>query len=94
MNYFNLYASYPEQTIVAAWDSQLSQAAQTPWFKEIFCGVARNYFRALRLVMRSCAFCPAARGVRCNIRLRAPASQQLSFQSGCKAVEGVSSSIG
>jgi hypothetical protein len=35
MNYFDLYSSYPEQTIVAAWDSQLSQAAQTPWFKEI-----------------------------------------------------------
>ena len=28
--------------------------------------MAANYFRALRLVTRSCASCPAARGVRCN----------------------------
>jgi hypothetical protein len=35
MNYFDLISSYPDHTIVAAWDSQLAEAAPTPWFKEI-----------------------------------------------------------
>ena len=35
MNYFDLYSSYPEHTIAAAWDAQLAEAAPTPWFKEI-----------------------------------------------------------
>jgi len=35
MNYFDLYSSYPDHTIAAAWDAQLAEAAQTPWFKEI-----------------------------------------------------------
>jgi len=34
MNYFNLYSSYPDDTIAAAWDSQVAEAAQTPWLKE------------------------------------------------------------
>ena len=35
MNYFDLYSSYPDHTIAAAWDAQLAEAAPTPWFKEI-----------------------------------------------------------
>jgi hypothetical protein len=35
MNYFDLYLSYPDQAITAAWDAQLVEAAQTPGLKEI-----------------------------------------------------------
>ena len=35
MNYFDLYSSYPDHTIAAAWDAQLAEATATPWFKEI-----------------------------------------------------------
>jgi hypothetical protein len=32
MNYFDLYSSYPDRTIAAAWDSQVKEADKTPWF--------------------------------------------------------------
>jgi hypothetical protein len=35
MNYFDLYSSYPDQTITAAWYSQVAQAEQTPGLKEV-----------------------------------------------------------
>jgi len=31
MNYFDLYSSYPDRTIAAAWDSQIKEADKTPW---------------------------------------------------------------
>ena len=31
MNYFDLYSSYPDRTIAAAWDSQVKEADNTPW---------------------------------------------------------------
>jgi hypothetical protein len=31
MNYFDLYSSYPDRTIAAAWDSQVKGADNTPW---------------------------------------------------------------
>jgi Right handed beta helix region len=35
MNYFDLYSSYPDHTITAAWDCQMTEATQTPWLKEL-----------------------------------------------------------
>jgi len=35
MNYFDLYSSYPDHTVTAAWDCQMTEAAQTPWLKEL-----------------------------------------------------------
>jgi len=35
MNYFDLYSSYPDQTITVAWDSQVKDAAQTLGLAEI-----------------------------------------------------------
>lgn len=35
MNYFDLYSSYPDRTIAAAWDAQVAGAEQTPWLKEL-----------------------------------------------------------
>src|SRR5262249_38476530 len=31
MNYFDLYSSYPDRTIAAAWDSQVKEAGNNPW---------------------------------------------------------------
>jgi hypothetical protein len=32
MNYFDLYSSYPDRTIAAAWDSQVKEADNAAWF--------------------------------------------------------------
>ena len=34
MNYLDLYSSYPDHTIAAAWDSQLKEADKNPWLGE------------------------------------------------------------
>jgi hypothetical protein len=34
MNYFDLYSSYPDRTIAAAWDTQLNEADNTPWLAD------------------------------------------------------------
>jgi hypothetical protein len=34
MNYLDLYSSYPDRIIVAAWDSQVKEADKTPWFAD------------------------------------------------------------
>ena len=34
MNYFDLYSSYPDSTIAAAWDSQVKEADETPWLTD------------------------------------------------------------
>ena len=34
MNYFDLYSSYPDSTIAAAWDSQVKEADNTPWLAD------------------------------------------------------------
>jgi len=31
MHYLDLYSSFPDHTITAAWDCQMTEAAQTPW---------------------------------------------------------------
>ena len=31
MNYFDLYSTYPDHTIAAAWDSHVKEADKTPW---------------------------------------------------------------
>jgi hypothetical protein len=44
MNYFDLYSSYPDHTIVAAWDSQLAETRHVPWFKELLLRSASELF--------------------------------------------------
>ena len=34
MNYFDLYSSYPDRTIAAAWNSQVKEADKTPWLAD------------------------------------------------------------
>ena len=58
MNYFDLYSSYPDRTIAAAWDSQVKEADKTPWLAgtltecgaELFARFAARYgeLRALQ----------------------------------------------
>ena len=36
MNYLDLYSSYPDHTITAAWNTRVKEAAQTPGLAEIF----------------------------------------------------------
>ena len=40
MNYFDLYSSYPDRTIAAAWDSEIKEADKAPWLAGILteCG--------------------------------------------------------
>src|SRR5262245_53545964 len=35
MNYLDLYSSYPDHAITAAWDSQVAEAARTSWLKDL-----------------------------------------------------------
>ena len=35
MNYLDLYSSYPDHSITAAWDAQVRECAQTSWLKEL-----------------------------------------------------------
>ena len=39
MNYFDLYSSYPDRTIAAAWNSQVKEADKTPWLADALNGV-------------------------------------------------------
>jgi hypothetical protein len=34
MNYFDLYSSYPDRTIAAAWNSQVRDTDKTPWLAD------------------------------------------------------------
>jgi hypothetical protein len=56
MNYFDLYSSYPDRTIAAAWDSQVKEADTTPWLtecgSELFTRFAA-YYAELRALPRS-----------------------------------------
>ena len=44
MNYFDLYSSYPDPTIAAAWDSQVKEAEKTPWLADILTDVGSELF--------------------------------------------------
>jgi len=57
MNYFDLYSSYPDRTIAAAWDSQVKEPDNTPWLvtqcdDELFTRFAACYAE-LRALPRS-----------------------------------------
>ena len=71
MNYFDLYSSYPDRTIAAAWDSQVKEA-DTDSVAAGTSSAAASCLPALRHVTRSCAPYPAARAapssVACTFR--------------------------
>ena len=81
MNYFDLYSSYPDRTIAAAWDSQVKEADKTPWL-------------AGTLTMRGrvvCALCGLLRGAACPTPRRAarPPAPACTFQRGGRDLAGI-----
>ena len=56
MNYLDLYSSYPDHTIAAAWNSQLEYANRNPWLNE---------------ALSQCGKEPFARFAACYAELRA-----------------------
>ena len=55
MNYFDLYSSYPDRTIAAAWDSQVKEADNTPWLAGTLTRVRGRAVCALCGVLRGAA---------------------------------------
>ena len=60
MNYFNVYSSYLNHTIVAARDFQLKEVNRHSGSKSYCPDEAASCFLASRRIMRTCARCPAA----------------------------------
>ena len=74
MNYFDLYSSYPDRTIAAAWDSQVKEADKTPWLAGTLTECGGELFARFATVTRSYAPYPAARGAPSSASLHVPAS--------------------
>ena len=55
MNYFDLYSSYPDRTIAAAWDSQIKEADNDSMARRHLNGVWRRAVCALCGVLRGAA---------------------------------------
>ncbi len=75
MNYFNLYSSYPDPTINAAWDSQIKEADKTPWLADTLAECESDLF---------------ARFAACYAELRAlPRSARRALQRRHRALQRV-----
>ena len=72
MNYLDLYSSYPDHTIAAAWDSQVKEADKNPWLSEALKQYGDELLRALPHVTPTCAPCLAAHGAAFSDELHAP----------------------
>jgi hypothetical protein len=55
MNYFDLYSTYPDRTIVAAWESQVKEADNTPWPACTLTECGANCLPAVSLPNLTCA---------------------------------------
>ncbi len=87
MNYFDLYSSYPDPTIAAAWDSQVKEVDKTSWLAEKLATRESELFARFAACYADCALCPAVRGVRSSDESRAPASWLRSFQNTCSTAD-------
>ena len=75
MNYFDLYSSYPDRTIAAAWDSRVKEADNIPWLTDTLTAVWKRIGFTLCDVLRGASRpAPQARGEHCSASLRAPAN--------------------
>ena len=63
MNYLDLYSSYPDHTIAAAWDSQVKEADKNPWLNEALKQYGDELFARFAACYADCVPCLAARGV-------------------------------
>ena len=64
MKYFDLYASYPDHTIAAAWESQMQRSGQDFVARRHFNGVWKRAVCALRGALRGAARLAAQRAAR------------------------------
>ena len=55
MNYLDLYSSYPDHTIAAAWDSQVKEVDKTSWLAEKLSHARERAICALCGVLRGSA---------------------------------------
>ena len=68
MNYFDLYSSYPDRTIAAAWDSQVKEADKTPWLADILTECGDELFA--RFAACYAELCALPRGARRALQRR------------------------
>src|SRR4029434_7232480 len=75
MNYFDLYSSYPDPTIAAAWDSQVTEADKTPWLADILTGCGDELFARFAACYAELRALP--RGARRALQRRIASSSEL-----------------
>ena len=75
MNYFDLYSSYPDRTIAAAWDSQIKEADNAPWLA----GTLTEYGDELFARFAACyaELCALPRGARRTLQRQLARSSEL-----------------
>jgi len=72
MNYLDLYSSYPDHTIAAAWDSQVKEADKNPWLSEALKQYGDELFARFAACYADLRACLAACGVGFSDELHAP----------------------
>jgi hypothetical protein len=75
MNYFDLYSSYPDHAVTAAWESQLTDAAETPWLEKLLLERAGEFFPRFATCYRELRALP--RGTRRKLQRRLAQSDSL-----------------
>jgi Putative Ig domain len=75
MNYFDLYSSYPDHAISAAWDSQIKQANKTSWIAETLNRRANELFPRFAACYAELRALP--RGARRSLQRRLARSSEL-----------------
>ena len=91
MNYFDLYSSYPDHTIAAAWDSQVKEADKTLWLAEDYSHMESELFARFAACYADLRALP--RGARRSLQRRIARSGKLAailpeyFQHGGRRLQ-------
>ena len=88
MNYFDLYSSYPDRTIAAAWDSQVKEADKTPWLAGTLTECGDELFARFAACYAELRALPRGARRALQRRLHAPARWPRSCRNTCSAAEG------
>ncbi len=75
MNYLDLYSSYPDRTITAAWDSQVKEADRISWFADILTERSGELFSRFATCYAELRALP--RGARRSLQRRLARSSEL-----------------
>lgn len=87
MNYFDLYSSYPDRIIAAAWDSQVKEADKTPWLAGTLTESGDELFARFAACYAELHALPAARGALSSAELHLPASSLRSCRNTYNTVD-------